>query len=502
VDAARADPSSWLDRPPYPLFLLGGSLAAAVMVLFCFTPRFDLWRGLDYPGAWFNPELNRAIDSLQQVANPFKPVTNSSNRVITWRLLFPLLAHYLHLPRGVYLALPFVGCLLVLLLLLHVLTRRTGSRRLALAGTVLAASTSWFFVSTGWLAYFDSWYMLGLCLVVFSRPRTGLAACCLTMPWIDERFILSLPLGLLLRGLEQKELLHRPGKVWLTDVGLALGITGVYLVVRFLLLPIGPDSGLNSQLQEAARFPRTVSRILDGLWNGLRLAWVCVVLLVWFAGSGRHWLLAGILGFGIVLTLASNLVAHDISRSAAVLLPAALAGLLRSAEVWGTARAARLATVLAAANLLLPAEHVLTKIKIPIRYLYAQIDRLNNPPPFLQAEFYLNHGIQYVQQDQLGQALHFFTLAIQLDPRNAQAHNNRGVVYARWGEREKAEADYDAALALNPRLADAYFNRAHLRLDTNQPAAALKDVNQALELAPPDWPLRAAAEQFRTKVQP
>ena len=57
------------------------------------------------------------------------------------------------------------------------------------------------FVSTGWLAYFDSWYVLGLLVATFSGSRSSprpQPACC--APWIDERFVLALPLVVLIRG--------------------------------------------------------------------------------------------------------------------------------------------------------------------------------------------------------------------------------------------------------------------------------------------------------------
>ena len=39
-----------------------------------------------------------------------------------------------------------------------------------LALTTLLATCSWFFVSTGWLGYFDSWLILSLLVVTFTRP--------------------------------------------------------------------------------------------------------------------------------------------------------------------------------------------------------------------------------------------------------------------------------------------------------------------------------------------
>ena len=100
-----------------------------------------MWRGLDIPQARYNPEVYRAYYRLQQIEHPFDPIENENNRAMRWRLLFPLLAHYLHLPRNVLFALPF-GCLLALGLTTYVVLREGGSTLLALLSSMLAATTS------------------------------------------------------------------------------------------------------------------------------------------------------------------------------------------------------------------------------------------------------------------------------------------------------------------------------------------------------------------------
>ena len=90
---------------PVVLILVGISLAAALPITLCFAPRLVLWRGLAIPEAWFNPEVNRAVDTLHQLEVPFAPVANPSNQVIRWRLLFPVLWHSFRLPAVLFLAL-------------------------------------------------------------------------------------------------------------------------------------------------------------------------------------------------------------------------------------------------------------------------------------------------------------------------------------------------------------------------------------------------------------
>ena len=184
------------------LFTMAASVMAFVLTIACFAPRFIYWSWIDLDSSEHHAaEFNRAIDTLRQLERPFVPITNPTNSVINWRLLFPFLGHVLHLPRWAFLALPSLGCLLVLGYVAHLVRREGGTRWSAILATALSATTSWFFVSTGWLAYFDSWYVLGLLVATFSRSPYAAAAACLLSPWVDERFVLALPLVVLVRGI-------------------------------------------------------------------------------------------------------------------------------------------------------------------------------------------------------------------------------------------------------------------------------------------------------------
>ena len=178
------------------------SLAAFALVITFFAPRFILWSWTDLESSESHPpDFNRAIDTLRQLDNPFVTITNPTNRHINWRLLFPFVGHYLHLSRPVFLALPALGCLFVLGYVAHLVRRESGGWWVAFAAAALSGTTSWFFVSTGWLAYFDSWYVLGLLIAAFGRSKIATGLACLLTPWVDERFVLTLPLLLVIRGI-------------------------------------------------------------------------------------------------------------------------------------------------------------------------------------------------------------------------------------------------------------------------------------------------------------
>ena len=59
--------------------------------------------------------IYRAFHALRQLNDPWMPINDATNRVIEWRLFWPALAHMLGLSKGVYLALPHLGCVVALL---------------------------------------------------------------------------------------------------------------------------------------------------------------------------------------------------------------------------------------------------------------------------------------------------------------------------------------------------------------------------------------------------
>ena len=97
------------------LFASVAGVAAFALVVARFAPRFIHWNWIDLDSSEHHPpEFNRAIDTLRQLEHPLVPIANPTNIVINWRLLFPMVGHLLRLPPWAFLALPWLGCLLVL----------------------------------------------------------------------------------------------------------------------------------------------------------------------------------------------------------------------------------------------------------------------------------------------------------------------------------------------------------------------------------------------------
>lgn len=453
------------------------SLLSFVVGIGFFCPRYVLWRGLDIPQARYNPEVHRAYYRLQQIEHPFDPIENENNRAMRWRLLFPLLAHYLHLPRNVLFALPFIGCLLALGLTAYVVLRETGSTLLALLSSMLAATTSWFFVSTGWLSYFDSWYILGLLCVSFIRNKTTLVVCCLCVAWIDERFILGLPLAFTVRTAVFRWV--EDGKVaqLFRETGLACFVVAPYLLFRLALLFFAQDANSAGHLTDHYDMLFLHNKAyLSGLWHGLRAGWVPVLacVLLAYGNRGIKFKIAG--AIIVVFTLFINrFLAADFSRSVSVLMPCVLLGSIliaryRPSLAFGVTAFALLV------NLLTPARHINSAFSVDIHNALYEREQANDPPNSVNPVFYNQHGIKLFKENDVDGAESFFTGALHLAQDNPPPNN---------------------APAL---IADIYWNRANLYANSSMWLKALPDLEDALENAPADWNRRDVVKSFAAEI--
>ncbi len=490
--AARLASHPWTSRAA-----IGGSLAlATVVALLSFAPRFWLWPAVGAPLGDFiavQPEFHRAAFALGQLENPWQRIADPTNRVIEWRLLFPVLAHALKLPPALYLALPAVGVLLALGLAAAALWRETKDAALTFGGTLLAATSSWFFVSTGWLAYFDSWLVAALVLATFARSRVALAFAALLAPWIDERFLLALPLCLVLRPVLAGGSLDRRRQ--LGDAAVMLGGILPYVAVRLGAEWFGWRATAAGYWGDRALLPAGPLVLLWGAWHGLRLGWFAVAVPLRQLQGRSRLVVAAV----AAATLAVNLlVADDLSRSVSVLVPLLVAGLILAHRA-DAIRARWLAAGLALGNLILPAEHVIASagnpeaafLRIPILTLPAEFARDRDPPYFASAMAYNRRGMEAVNAGNRPAALAAFEIALRFEPGFPRTLVNRGIVKFVGGDPAGGLADLDAAVAGAPWMADARLQRAAMRRQTGDLPGALEDLRAALPLLPADAPNRA-----------
>jgi hypothetical protein len=463
--------------------------------LLCFAPRFWLWPALGAPDPTLagQPELHRAYFSLQQLHAPWERVNNPTNRVMEWRLLFPATGHLLRLPDRLYLALPWLGALLALQAAAAWVLRATNRPAVACGAALLAATGSWFFVSTGWLAYFDSWLVLCLLLASHARSRATLFTVALLAPWIDERFIIAVPVCLAIRRLEIHGRPASGGGEWGHDArALLLGIAP-YLVIRLGAEAMHVRETSRGYWADWGTVWRTTSftTLLAGNWHGLRLGWLPVCAAIAFAlRSPRRW--AWFLPLALLLGLAfSQAIAADLSRSLVIALPVLLAGLIFAWQRWpGIVPAAAL--VLAGGNLLLPAEHVVATFQLPIASLFTEWEAWRNPPDLVNPIELNRRGLSLARTDP-DESQRLLTLALYLDPGFGEARANRGLLRFRHGQPEAGLADLDAALAAEPTRWQFRLTRVRLRLERGDEAGAREDLRVVLAGAPANSSERAIA---------
>lgn len=472
------------------LRVAGIAVLATLITLFFFSPRFAYMRSLNLPLRM--SEIVRTGPALQQLANPFVKFDDHLNRVSSYRLFFPIVGHYLHLPPVVYFALPHLGCLLAAAFIVHVLLRHGFRFWVTLASTLLVTTTSWFFVSMGWLAYFDSWYVLGLLVVVFGDSKWLCRSALLIAPWVDERFVLTLPLALLLRLVYRRAYFESPqrGKDWREVLMLGLWLSP-WILARLAMFLSGSDPVTGAYVKDIPGYQGAIpaSVYALGVWHGIRWGW-------WFVIAGlvlairRRLLPGGVLLAAFAGTFAINVfIAEDVSRSISTLIPAVLVGALLWAKFRPTSYCA-VAVAMCGLNLAFPAMHVAVTAVWPVRYFYAELDRYRDPPRPLDPLYWNDQGVVAGTEDKLEKALTFFTFAVEIDEKYADAYANRGVIYFRLRQAGEALNDLTRAIELKANNADYHHKRGMIYLELKENRKALQDFEQALAHAPSDWPLR------------
>ena len=104
------------------------------------------------------------------------------------------------------------------------------------------------------------------------------------------------------------------------------------------------------------------------------------------------------------------------------------------------------------------------------------------------AQDYLQRGIEADQNDNLDDAIAYYTEVIRLDPPDTStvsvAYYNRGYAYHRNGEVDLAIKDYNENIRRDPNSAAAYNNRGYAYWKKGEVESAVADYNQAIQLKP------------------
>jgi hypothetical protein len=446
------------------------------------------------------PEYGRAIAEAYQIDDPWAPIVIQPHSIIAWRLLFPVLSHYLRLPNWLYFAMPHLGCVLVLWLAAWLAQKRFGDWRYTWMTVTLLAALPWFFVSTGWLGYFDSWLVLGMLVISFVPSTWALAATCLISPWIDERIVLALPVCITVRTIVLHGLDNRPWGKLRRDYATVVIASLVYPLIRAVAL-VGGDSMAPNYVSAHWKELQSVpwDDFLDGWWSGYRAAWLVIAVGFYFCGRQAGWIWAAALAIATVLSaIVALFIAADMSRSMMIVIPTLFLGIWLWHESQPRTFAWGLPAILIA-NLLLPTAHVMWNLRIPIHSFPTVWT--GSMMPHLDPEVYTRNGHKQLAAGNLDDARKAFDTALRLDDHYAPAYLLRAAQRLRQDDLIGAQTDIRDALRLTPDLPDALFLSAVIAQRLNDLPTARTNVQKALEIAPSDWRQRSQAELLRAQLE-
>lgn len=435
----------------------------------------------------FSAYSARGYYVMQQARDLGASIDDPNHKIVRWRLLIPAVGHLLNLPGWVVLGIAHAGCLAMVLMFVAIGWRGSGSmgaRTLSvLCFAVVAGASAPFFTSMGLLGYYDSWLAVALLTVGFSRQRWSLLVACLLGPWIDERFVIGLPLALFVRYLagHGRSATHWD---WFKREALwPLLIAGSYVLIRLRLGGSGGSQTVGQYLHEFV-FSKNISAQarVSGLWEGLRVGWALVLAGlagVWRAEMSRRrteaWLFTG----GTLLTAAAGLfTALDMSRSMVLLLPLVPLGWMALTRI-PAAGFPYLPPILAAASLLLPANHVVGDHSRPV-------DSIWSPSEITAASHNNLAALLEEIPDRKTEALAHYREALRLRPDLAPAHKNLAHLVASMpGGATEAITHFKEAIRLKPDVAEAHTSLANLLMD--MPARqneAITHFREAIRLRP------------------
>ena len=439
--------SSSFSRPAAWTIVVLGIVAFAILTI-RFSPNWVVfYRGvreakLNAPNAEQSVAIDYAVLSgysarglyvIKQVVNLSTEIDDPNHKIIRWRLLVPALSKLLKLPGWLILGLAHIGCLVLLITLVRVGSDQSplsgASLYEALCFSLIAGASAPFFSSIGLLGSYDAWLALALIGVSFARARWIVLVACVLAPWIDERFVLGLPIALCVRWIRADPAALSRWQWFKREALAPIIVVSGYTIVRLALGGSGSSQTVGDYFSDFV-FARKLSfsDYIIGAWEGLRVGWILVLtalLGIWIATSDiRARLQALVLSAGIGLTAIIGLfTALDLSRSMVLLFPVLLLGwhyATRNAR-WNTWH---VAPILAALALVLPARHVVGNLLRPVDNAWSPPTPLTHFQNTLGARYLIGNGVTEDPKE----AAKWFRLAAEQGLGEAQY--NLGMLHA------------------------------------------------------------------------
>jgi len=104
----------------------------------------------------------------------------------------------------------------------------------------------------------------------------------------------------------------------------------------------------------------------------------------------------------------------------------------------------------------------------------------------MKAVDHFEHAEKKFAEGAFLKSIQLYTLAIELDPKNANYISQRGVTFFRLGKHEEALYDLNLSLKLEPDNPYRYSSRAFILSNLNRIEEALIDYEKAVQLDPKD----------------
>lgn len=333
-----------LERLSLASFALAATVGALGLGMLFYAPNFVHWTRFD-PHTF---EWARAMGVWQQAQAPWD-AADTLEPALRWRLLPALV---IHLAGGHWWAvalLPWLGLVALLGTVTVLLERRLADRFTVALVVLLLATTGTVLTVTNFLGINDAWFLLPLILVVFAPSSWALLVSGLAGPWVDERFLLALPLAWLGRILAEAAPADRR-----CFLSVAIG-PALYLCVRLGIMFMGSDHSSGAHIRHhLVELPNYIRHAPLGWWMGYRFAWLLLVLILAQAWSYRRGLATGLLMAATGGMVLITLVAADLTRSTNLLVPLLIAGLPLLLRRLGAQKLRGLLGLLIAGNLLTP----------------------------------------------------------------------------------------------------------------------------------------------------
>lgn len=434
---------------------------------------------------------------LRQSRDLAATVDNPLHQIVRWRLLVPALGHVLHLPGWLTLGLAQLGCAAWVLALAALLRRpaldRGWGNAESIALILVAAAGAPLFASLGWLGYYDSLLMLALLAVAHGGHRGLVALACVLGPWIDERFVLGLPLALGVRWILAGTP-RGPGLAgWLRrEAAGPFALTAGYAVLRLTLGGSGGSQTTAQYLREFV-FSRDIpaSQRLWGAWSGLRGGWILVAVAVLAPWPGLNARTRGprlLLAAGAVLTAVIGLVtALDLGRSMALLTPVVSLGLVLAPRLGGGSAPRWAAAALAVLTLAVPAQQVVENSAVPVDHPWGMSLAVVTAQNNLGVAYAEGRGVPVDR----ARALRWYTRSAELGC--AESFSNwANLIVAAPERREEALALYERSLRLKPERAESRLSYAAVLAGMpGREADAIREFEHGLRLNPDVAPAHA-----------